>query len=66
VSTELGRLADAVLHPGRPGDAEDARRQAELARRYVLVLGEFEQARTTTQLDGVREQLRELAAEVAG
>jgi hypothetical protein len=64
--TELGRLADAVLHPGTPADAEDARRQAELARRYVLVLGDFEQASTKSRLDGVEKELRELAAEVAG
>jgi hypothetical protein len=65
-SAELQRLADAVLHPGAPADAEAARRQAELARRYVLALGEFERARTKAALTGLERELRELAAEVAG
>jgi hypothetical protein len=43
LSARLSRLADVVLHPERAEDAADAARQAEVARRYVLVLQEFEE-----------------------
>lgn len=59
-SARLNRLADTILHPPPPKDAADARRQADLAGRYVLVLGEFEAARTRARLAEVNEHLTEL------
>lgn len=43
LSARLSRLADTVLHPERAEDAANAARQADVARRYVLVLQEFEE-----------------------
>ena len=59
-SARLNRLADTILHPPPPKDAADARRQADLAGRYVLVLGEFEAARTRARLAEVHERLTDL------
>lgn len=59
-SARLNRLADTILHPPPPKDAADARRQADLAGRYVLVLGEFEAARTRARLAEVNANLTEL------
>lgn len=62
-SARLNRLADTILHPPPPKDAADARRQADLAGRYVLVLGEFEAARTRARLAEVNERLTDLEKE---
>ncbi|HEX6358450.1 hypothetical protein [Actinophytocola sp.] len=59
-SARLNKLADRILHPPAPKDAADARRQADLAGEYVLVLGEFEAATTPAGLAGVNERLDEL------
>lgn len=56
----LNRLAGEVLHPGEAGDAADARRQAERAKRYVLLLNDFENADDKAELDDVERQLTEL------
>src|SRR5262245_45446067 len=61
----LNRLADTVLHPERTEDATAARRQADLAGQYVLVLGEFEAANTRAKLAAVNERITELEKEVA-
>jgi hypothetical protein len=62
-SARLNKLADVVLHPPPPRDAADARRQADLAGEYVLVLGQFEAATTRAGLAEVTERLAELEKE---
>lgn len=64
INTRLNRLADAVLHPPAPKDAEAAHRQAELAERYVHLLGAVESARSRSALAEVEERLSELEQEV--
>ena len=59
-SARLNRLADEILHPPPPKDAADARRQADRAGQYVLVLGQFEAATTRAKLAEVNERLSEL------
>jgi hypothetical protein len=54
----LNRLADAVLHPAWPTDEHEARRQAELAEKYVLLLRDHEAG------DSTEKQLNELEREV--
>jgi hypothetical protein len=53
VNARLNRLADTVLHPQQPRNVGDARRQADLARRYVLLLGEVESVRSPAELTAV-------------
>lgn len=65
VSARLNRLADVVLHPPPARTAADARRQADLAGEYVLVLGEFEAANTRSKLAAVNERLTGLEKESA-
>lgn len=60
VNARLNHLADTVLHPGRPGDASAARTQADLAEKYVLLLGAVESARTPAELAEVERELTEL------
>jgi hypothetical protein len=64
INVRLNRLADAVLHPPAPKDAAAAHRQAELAERYVLLLGDVESARSRSALAEVERQLEELEQEV--
>lgn len=59
-STRLSGLADAVLHPEKPENARAARRQADLAERYVLLLRDVEAARTDAELTEVERALTEL------
>jgi hypothetical protein len=56
----LNRLADRVLHPEPAADAESARRQAETARRYVLLLADYERADTKADLDRLERELTSL------
>lgn len=56
----LNRLADRVLHPASATDAAAARQQAEVARRYVLLLADHERAATKAELDHVERELTEL------
>lgn len=65
INSRLNRLADAVLHPPSPKDAADARRQADLAERYVVLLGAVESARSRSAQAEVEERLSELEQEVA-
>ncbi|MGB3439278.1 MAG: hypothetical protein WBA97_11060 [Actinophytocola sp.] len=60
IGTRLNRLADTVLHPVRPANARAARRQADLAERYVLLLRDVESARTAAELTEVEGELSEL------
>jgi len=60
IGTRLNRLADTVLHPERPANARAARRQADLAERYVLLLRDVESARTGAELTKVETALTEL------
>ncbi|MFC4852094.1 hypothetical protein [Actinophytocola glycyrrhizae] len=62
VDARLNRLAATVLHPGKPANARDARRQADLAERYVLLLRDVESARTAARLTEVERELTELEA----
>lgn len=66
MNTRLNRLADAVLHPPTPRDAADAHRQADLAQRYVLLLGDVESARSRSAHAEVEQRLSELEREVTG
>lgn len=59
-STRLNRLADVVLHPGKPENARAARCQADLAEQYVLVLRDIEAAATPAELTEVEQALTEL------
>lgn len=59
-SARLTRLADAVLHPAEPENARAARREADLAGRYVLLLRDIEAARTAADLAAVEQALTEL------
>lgn len=59
-TTRLNRLADAVLHPGKPENARAARRQADLAEQYVLVLRDVAAATTPAELTEVEQALTEL------
>ncbi|MFI7679163.1 hypothetical protein [Actinophytocola sp. NPDC049390] len=61
----LARLADTVLHPAEPENARAARREADLAGRYVLLLRDVEAARTDADLAAVERALTELE-EAAG
>jgi len=65
MSARLNKLADVVSHPPPTTDADEARRQADLAGQYVLVLGDFEAASSNMQLDGVDTRLTELEKEAA-
>jgi hypothetical protein len=56
----LNRLADRVLHPEPATDAKAARDQAELAKRYVLLLADYDQADTKPELDHVERELTAL------
>jgi hypothetical protein len=56
----LNSLADKVLHPEPAADAESARRQAETARRYVLLLADYERADTKAELDRLERELTSL------
>jgi hypothetical protein len=62
MSSRLNSLADKVLRPGKPSDADDAAQQAEVARRYVLALQQFEQdgpnAETETQVGELEELVK--------
>ncbi|MBB4905132.1 hypothetical protein [Actinophytocola algeriensis] len=60
VGTRLNRLADTVLHPEAPRNARAARRQADLAERYVLLLRDVEAAGTDAELTEVERALTEL------
>lgn len=60
VNARLNRLADTVLHPERPDNARAARRQADLAARYVLLLASAEAATGQSALTEVERELTEL------
>jgi hypothetical protein len=60
INVRLNRLADTVLHPEPTTDATVARRQADLAERYVLLLAAVESARTAGEHAGVDRDLTEL------
>jgi hypothetical protein len=66
INTRLNRLADVILHPPKPSNAEDAHRQADLAERYVSLLGAVESARSRSAQAEVEAQLSELEREVSG
>jgi hypothetical protein len=60
IDARLNRLADAVLHPARPVDEWEARRQADLAEKYVLFLRDH----VAGDAAEVEERLSELEQEV--
>lgn len=57
IGARLNRLADEILHPERAANARAARRQADLAERYVLLLRDAESARTPAELTEVEAEL---------
>lgn len=62
MSARLNKVADVVLRPGGACDAEDAARQAEVARRYVLALQRFEQDGPTPKTESEVRALEELVS----
>jgi hypothetical protein len=60
MSARLNRLADNVLRPRKPRDANDAAHQAEIARRYVLALQQFEEKGLTAETEAQVGALEEL------
>ena len=60
INVRLNRLADTVLHPEPTTDATVARRQADLAERYVLLLAAVEAATTAAEHATVDRELTEL------
>jgi hypothetical protein len=60
IGARVNRLAATVLHPERPRNARAARRQADLAERYVLLLRDVESATTAAGLTEVESRLAEL------
>lgn len=60
MSARLNRLADKVLRPDKPGNADDAAQQAEVARRYVLALQQFEQDGPNDETETQVGELEEL------
>ncbi len=60
INVRLNRLADTVLHPEPTTDATVARRQADLAERYVLLLAAVEAATTAAEHAAVDRELTEL------
>jgi len=60
MSARLNRLADSVLRPAKPRDAKDAAHQADIARRYVLALQEFEEKGPAATTQAQVEELEEL------
>ncbi|HEX5405789.1 MAG TPA: hypothetical protein VFX16_26235 [Pseudonocardiaceae bacterium] len=66
LSTELNRIADAVINPRKPKDAKDAEHQADVAKRYVLALDELEHAHTDAELTKAANDIGALAEQVVG
>lgn len=60
INVRLNRLADTVLHPEPTTDATVARRQADLAEQYVLLLAAVEAAKTAPEHADVDRDLTEL------
>lgn len=65
LTARLNEIADAVINPGRPADARDAERQADVAKRYVLALDQVEHARTGAELTSAEAEIASLAGELA-
>jgi hypothetical protein len=66
LTTRLSGVADAVINPREPEDAAEARRQEDVARRYVLVLDQVEHARTDAELTEAEDTVAALSKKVAG
>ncbi|RZS36872.1 hypothetical protein EV193_106106 [Herbihabitans rhizosphaerae] len=60
IDARISSLSDDVLHPRRPHDAAEAEHQAELARRYVLVLKEFSDRGPVSEVDRELSSLEEM------
>lgn len=66
LSERLSRIADAVINPREHADPDDARRQADVAKRYVLALDQLEHAHTDDELAKAGATIGKLAKDVAG
>ena len=64
LNARLNRIADAVLNPREHAHADDAERQAEVAKRYVLVLDQLEHAGNEAELTAAEREITALAGEV--
>ncbi|TDQ05934.1 hypothetical protein [Labedaea rhizosphaerae] len=60
MTARLNRLADNVLRPDKPRGADDAAHQAEVARRYLLALQQFEQDGPNDETETQVRELEEL------
>jgi hypothetical protein len=66
LSSELNRIADAVINPRKPKDVKDAERQADAAKRYVFALDKLEHAHTDADLTDAADDIDALAGQVVG
>jgi hypothetical protein len=64
LTTQLNRVADAVINPPPATDAGQAARQAAVAKRYVLVLDQVEHAHTDAELAAAHSAISALSREV--
>src|SRR5205823_1877661 len=61
LNARLNRIADAVLNPRAHAHPDDAVRQAEVAKRYVLVLDQLEHAGSDAELTAAETEITALA-----
>lgn len=66
LSAQLNVIADAVINPSEPRSAEDAHRQADVAKRYVFALDKLEHAHNDHDLTEAEREITELVTEVRG
>lgn len=64
LSAQLNIIADAVIHPSSPRDAAHARRQEDVAKRYVFALDQVERAHSDGELAAAEREVAKLVEEV--
>ena len=64
LSAQLNLIADAVIHPSPPRDADDAHRQEDVAKRYVFALDKVEHAHSEEELAEAERDVASLVEEV--
>ena len=64
LTADLNRVADAVINPRPTRSHQDAQRQAEAAKRYVLALDHLEHARTDADLTKAEREIKTLTEAV--
>jgi hypothetical protein len=63
-TADLSRVADAVIHARPAGDATEASRQADTAKKYVLALDALEHAHTEAELADAERDITALVGKV--